>query len=322
MTLLTRPGIAIQDRSPQGKSQASMAKPTSAITRAALCARRLLISPPLSRVEAELEQRKHVIRGRLRICRERINRMGVVIEIGGAAEALSAGCLLVGDLRLALLALHGIPEPEEAAAVLFKGLEQIDLSVPSGKLRNELATIVDDLKRLLHSPRAQDDPLAVKAWLVSCREFLGCAGAKFKALRSDALYTSRDRYKRRLGFAAAAAAALVAVVVGAGTGIYYATAPRITVEMATYGMNCDGKIAVGGRNPFQVPPGNATAGVAKLCEGVAGSCAVTVSGWLFGDPAPNCAKDFMVVWRCNAGERRVATLPAEAMGNSLGLSCR
>lgn len=102
----------------------------------------------------------------------------------------------------------------------------------------------------------------------------------------------------------------------------YATAPHITIETATYGMNCDGKTIQGGTSPFQILTGNATPGVVKLCQGAARSCGVTVSGWLFGDPAPTCAKDFTVVWRCNAGDRRVATLPAEAMGNSLRLSCR
>jgi hypothetical protein len=301
-----------------------MAEPTSAITRVMLSTRRLLMPPCLSRAEAELEQRKSVIRGRLRICCDRINRIGAVLEMGGAAETLSAACLLVADLRLLLLAFYGIPAPEKASAVLFKGLEQFDLAtLPPGGLRDELETIVADLKSLLLNPHAEENILAIKAWVISSRQLVTRARAQFKALRAGELRTSREHYKRRLGVAASTASALIALVVGSGIAIDYATAPRITIDTATYGMSCNGRTVEGGTNPFQIMPGNATAGVVQLCQGGARSCKVTVSGWIFGDPAPLCAKDFTVAWRCsNGGERRVATLEAEAMGKTLRLTCR
>jgi hypothetical protein len=41
----------------------------------------------------------------------------------------------------------------------------------------------------------------------------------------------------------------------------------------------------------------------------------------YGDPAPLCAKDFFVRFRCDEGQERIAELPAEANGHELELIC-
>jgi hypothetical protein len=218
---------------------------------------------------------------------------------------------------------HGVGAGDESLSVLASGIDRLDLAaLPEGELRNELSSVADDLRRLLQKPDAEGNDLAVKAWVKSAGSFLNRASNRFKALRRSDLQTSLDRYKRRLTSFSAAAVAAVVLLGGVGTAVVYLTAPRIAIESATYGLNCHGKTAEAGSPPFQVTRGNVTAGVERLCQGAKGSCNVAVSGWIFGDPAPNCAKEFEVVWRCGGGAPRNASIAAEAMGKSLRLTCR
>ena len=60
---------------------------------------------------------------------------------------------------------------------------------------------------------------------------------------------------------------------------------NIKVVSGTYGRNCNGK------------PGNASALVAKACDGH-GSCDFMIDTSSLEDPAPNCEKDFAVEWKC------------------------
>jgi hypothetical protein len=206
--------------------------------------------------------------------------------------------------------------------------QQLDLTtVPGGGLRDELANITNDLKSLLDSP--QDNPLAIKAWLAACCQFLGRVGAEFRLRRSSTMLTSRDRYKRRLGIAVIATGILSATIIVAATGIYYATAQRISIITATYGMSCNGVTVGSGGKPIEIQPGNATDAVVKLCQGAAGSCRATVSGWLFGDPRTElCQRLYRrVALRCRRatgckppgrgdGQESAAVLPVRGPGSS------
>jgi len=83
----------------------------------------------------------------------------------------------------------------------------------------------------------------------------------------------------------------------------------IKVGFATYGGNC------------RAPRRNATSHVAAQCNGRS-SCRYTVSYRKLGDPAPGCAKSFVVTWRC--GDKHYSHyIPAEAgFGKQVHMTCK
>jgi hypothetical protein len=95
----------------------------------------------------------------------------------------------------------------------------------------------------------------------------------------------------------------------------------IAIVEASYGLSCkDFQSPAPSSN--NVRPGNATADVAKHCDGQSGTCRYRVSVATLGDPANGCGKDFQVRWRCGESARvHEARLSAEAHGRSLSISC-
>lgn len=83
----------------------------------------------------------------------------------------------------------------------------------------------------------------------------------------------------------------------------------ISVTMATYG----------GRT-CKIPNGNVTQPLQTACNGKA-TCQYTVNHLVIGDPAPGCAKDFVVEWTCGTSPGGSASLPGEASGGKVNLSC-
>jgi hypothetical protein len=86
------------------------------------------------------------------------------------------------------------------------------------------------------------------------------------------------------------------------------TTANITVTSASYGQSC------------KAPKGNETQALQAACNGKA-TCQYTVDYKVIGDPAPGCGKDFDVAWTCATGPGGSASLPAEANGGKLNLSC-
>lgn len=83
----------------------------------------------------------------------------------------------------------------------------------------------------------------------------------------------------------------------------------IRVNYAWYGRNCEAK------NPV------VTNHIAMLCN-LKTSCAYIVNHKVIGDPAVGCNKDFQVSYTCPKQENaKIATVPAEASGKMLQLSC-
>jgi hypothetical protein len=83
----------------------------------------------------------------------------------------------------------------------------------------------------------------------------------------------------------------------------------IHVMLGTYGYNCGGAA------------GNATASVAKRCDGNL-NCDYQVDASQLIDPAPGCAKTFIVNYRCFDGARdRRVVVDAEASGSVASLTC-
>ncbi|MCR4332104.1 MAG: hypothetical protein NUV34_05290 [Sulfuricaulis sp.] len=84
----------------------------------------------------------------------------------------------------------------------------------------------------------------------------------------------------------------------------------IRVLTGTYGSNCGAK------------PGNATAQVARACDGQA-VCQYKIDTATPGDATPACARDFAAEWKCGTAATVYAvTMPAGAMqGEQLRLSC-
>lgn len=92
-------------------------------------------------------------------------------------------------------------------------------------------------------------------------------------------------------------------------GLWRRVAPNVHVEAATYGFNCG------------APAGNVTRSFGG-CEGTT-SCPATVDWRYLGDPAPGCAKDFSIEYRCHGGAAtRLRWLAGEAgWGSTTTLSC-
>jgi hypothetical protein len=98
----------------------------------------------------------------------------------------------------------------------------------------------------------------------------------------------------------------------------------ITIVSASYGVNCDAAAF-----------GDATSAVSAWCGSNSTNCTfqVCVCGDntcgpdappCINDPAPGCAKDFAVSWRCTLdppGLNRTASLPAEADNGVVALNC-
>lgn len=84
----------------------------------------------------------------------------------------------------------------------------------------------------------------------------------------------------------------------------------IKAVIGTYGNNCGAK------------PGNATAQVARACDGQT-LCEYKIDPAALEDPAPDCAKNFTVEWKCGTGATVYAvSMPADAVrGEPLRLAC-
>ena len=86
-------------------------------------------------------------------------------------------------------------------------------------------------------------------------------------------------------------------------------ANEVNVQTAWYGQSCGAQ------------HGNVTAHVKSRCDGRA-SCDYRVDALTLGDPAPNCAKNFVVLYACRGqANLRLAQVGAEANGRNLALSC-
>lgn len=85
--------------------------------------------------------------------------------------------------------------------------------------------------------------------------------------------------------------------------------PGIKVLAGTYGRNCGAK------------PGNATAHLARTCDGRA-SCDYRIDASALEDPGPTCDKDYAAEWRCNGGPAvYAASVSGDARGGSVTLAC-
>jgi opacity protein-like surface antigen len=106
---------------------------------------------------------------------------------------------------------------------------------------------------------------------------------------------------RAVAFAAALAGSLAA----AGA----AQAQEVNVLTAWYGQSCG------------AAHGNVTAHVKSRCDGRR-QCDYAVDVAALGDAAPNCSKNFVVLYGCRGQPAvRLAQLPAEAHGRVAVISC-
>jgi hypothetical protein len=116
------------------------------------------------------------------------------------------------------------------------------------------------------------------------------------------VFVSRNSFVKVLKVAGALE--LVALLLGAAN----AQPPPATISVVagTYGASC------------KQPLGNTTKYLAAACDGKQ-FCNFVVN-LSYGDPAPGCAKDFAVEWRCGGVARTVRVAP-EALGANVYLSC-
>lgn len=96
----------------------------------------------------------------------------------------------------------------------------------------------------------------------------------------------------------------------AGAEIVKSDKPVIKITAGTYGGNCGGK------------PGNATAALARTCDGRA-LCDYKIDISALEDPAPSCDKNYTAEWKCGSGSNvYLASLSAGASrGGQLMLAC-
>jgi hypothetical protein len=84
---------------------------------------------------------------------------------------------------------------------------------------------------------------------------------------------------------------------------------NVNVLSATYGQSCG------------ATHGNVTLHVKTRCDGKA-NCPYMVDAAQIGDAAPNCAKNFLVLYACQGqGNVRLAQVLAEANGKVVTLAC-
>jgi hypothetical protein len=253
-----------------------------------------------------------------RICVDRIATIESKLERGEIADALAAAQEFAKDVFCCVCAVYGVA-PADAPAYETSAL-------PAGKLRERL----DELRRQLEAAQAAStdvDRIALlHAYADAAQEVLGTSRKVMRQLRAGEPQTALDRYKRNLILAALTLVGLVTITAGIVYLIHWMTAPhvapRVTVLEATYGGNCAGQTAPDGSR-YSIARGNMTASISKKCGPNDGVCPVVVDLSDFADPAPLCAKELVVTWRCSAGGReRRSSIPAEALGKSLTLSCR
>jgi hypothetical protein len=95
----------------------------------------------------------------------------------------------------------------------------------------------------------------------------------------------------------------------------------IHVVEATYGESCKDFAPPPGHENM-VKAGNATAAVSQACDNAKASCIFDIDPAKVGDPATDCAKDFIASWRCGDDpQAHRVFLPVEASGRSALLSC-
>jgi hypothetical protein len=270
--------------------------------------------PSPSRSDVPREARIAEFRRCRRICVNRIATIESKLDQGETEDALAAAQEFTNDVFHCVCAVYGVA-PADAPAYETSVL-------PAGKLREML----DDLRRQLdvaQSASTDADRVALlDAYADAAHEVLGTGRKVARQRLVGEPRTALDRYKRNLILAALALVVLVTVPAGIVYLIHWTTVPRVTILGATYGGNCTGLRAPDGSR-YSIPRGNMTASISRKCGPNDGVCTVFVDLSDFADPAPLCAKELAVSWRCSTDKReRRSSIPEEAQGKSLTLSCR
>lgn len=93
-----------------------------------------------------------------------------------------------------------------------------------------------------------------------------------------------------------------------GKTLEISCAAKISIISATYGENCG------------ATSGNQTDTLGRACN-LRSTCDYRVNLQVIGDPAPTCAKNYVVRWACDGTEQNSETLLPEASGKELNLTC-
>lgn len=123
-------------------------------------------------------------------------------------------------------------------------------------------------------------------------------------------YTENQGMYARLNPSLVAALPVAPLAVVPATTSAPAPVVPIKVVAGHYGRNCNGK------------PGNATAALAKSCDGQA-QCDFLIDPATLDDPSPTCSKDFAAEWKCGDGNAvySAALSALSGKGDKLRLSC-
>ena len=235
-------------------------------------------------------------------------------------EALSHMPELVEALAVLCFLLSGIPPKRSAAA--FKDPRKVPLALPEGALRDEFAKLLEHLEAADTASGEVERTTAVAATIQAALRVLQQAKDIFKHKQTDEFRTPMDIYRRRFVRTGLSAFALVVIPCAIALTAYRLSLPHISIVEASYGHNCDGAPGLTERIRVSAPRGNATQVAAALCNNRRAGCRIPVTAARFGDPAPLCAKEFQIVWRCEGDSAtHGATLSSEAAGKTLALTC-
>jgi hypothetical protein len=188
--------------------------------------------------------------------------------------------------------------------LLVAVLGRIEGKIEPGKLGRIGASVVGSVLLLVGLAMHLLEGEALRAWL---QEIAGAPAVG--RLREAGTVNAR-------GHAVRQAAATEKASIKSTEGLAPATAKPVEDKQAikvlagTYGRNCGAK------------PGNATAHLARACDGRA-ICDYRIEASALEDPAPKCDKDYAAEWRCGTGSAvYAASVSAEAgRGGSLVLVC-
>jgi hypothetical protein len=274
--------------------------------------------PPLvTEADTRTTERRRDVRRSLKACQRRFDRIEALHYVDRTDEALDLSPEFVRDLGLLAFLLFDIPA--EKAASVPTDVSAMPLLLPAGDVREGFSQAIQELQNAEAATTESEQAAALEAFFATARRTLQRVKAVVRDKRKAEWRTPTDVYRRRLASVVAGTLALIIAV----SAVYWATRPRITIVEATFGQNCDGQPGASGSAPHAVSPGNATAAATEACDQRLAGCRLEITAARFGEPAPLCAKDFRISWRCTGNPTLFdARLDPEAMGQSLTLACR
>jgi hypothetical protein len=278
---------------------------------------RKLMPPLVTEADTRTTELRRDVRRSFKACLRRFDRIESLHNVDRTDEALDLSPEFVRELGLVTLLLYDIPPGKAGSAPT--DASAMSLLLPAGDVRECFSQVIQELQKAEAATAEPEQAAAMEAFFAAARRTFRRVKAVVRDKRKQEWRTPMDVYRRRLAWSVAGTLALVIAAYAA----YRPTPVRISIVEATFGHNCDGRASGTGSAPHAVPRGNATAAATEACDQQVDECRLEITPARFGEPAPLCAKDFFISWRCSDNPLPFdARLAPEATGQSVTLSCR